>query len=168
MQSLHKLYDVSHACAEKKLLISLLAQPTASLQIPICERLRSRHDKGAHIVHWQGAPSLCCCAIFGSDQMHCVVHHSCYTVFRFKNAKPTNELQAWRIQGDCCSGDRTSCPVTERSAVWNLAGPARHFSHFASNKCELMFRRVTTKWLFGADWQPRFCQAIPGQLWVYV
>lgn len=37
---------------KKKQLISLLAQPTASLQIPICERLRPRNDKGTHIVHW--------------------------------------------------------------------------------------------------------------------
>lgn len=161
MQSLHKLYDVSHACTEKKKTANIFVSTTYGLS-------SDSYLWTVKAPPWQRSSHCELTPIFGSDQTYCVVHHCCYTVFRFKNAKPTNELQAWRIQGDCCSGDRTSCPVTERLAVWNLAGPARHFSHFASNKCELMFRRVTTKWLFGADWQPRFCQAIPGQLWVHV
>lgn len=157
-------------CRKRKQLISLLAQPTAFLQTPIWERLRSRHDKGAHIVHWQGAPSLCCCAIFGSDQTYCVVHHCCYTVvILFSDLEMRSQPMSYKHDAFRATvAHRTSCPVTERLAVWNLAGSARHFSHFASNKCELMFARVTTKWLFGADWQPRFCLAIPGQLWVHV
>lgn len=128
-------------------------------------------QRSSHCALTRCALPLLLCYIWFRPNVLCgppLLLYCCYTVFRFRNAKPTNELQACRIQGDCCSGDRTSCPVTERLAVWNLAGSARHFSHFASNKCELMFARVTTKWLFGADWQPCFCQAIPGQLWVHV